>query len=158
MEATGNWVIANLARYAPDLQYDIAPVPVPEGKEFITWSGGFVIGIPRGAKALDASWEFLKWKCGKESQLAYCDRTSTLPTHKEASQEFAAAQPEQTLFIDLLAATKIEPVIPEWEIAWDAHLQAEQEVLFGQKSAQQALDDANARVQEAIDTRIEQMG
>ncbi len=156
MQAHGNWVISSLARYAPDLQYGISPVPVPEGKDPITWSGGFVMGIPRGVRNIDASWEFLKWKCGEEGQLDFCVRTNTLPTHKVASDKFAEAQPDQKIFIDLMPATKIEPVIPEWEVAWDAHLQAEQEALYGYKTAQQALDDANARVQEAIDRRLQE--
>jgi len=157
MEATGNWVISNLAKYAPELKYDVAPVPVPAGKSSITWSGGFVNAIPKGAKHLDASWDFLKWQCGKEGQLAYCTLTNTIPTFKAASDDFVASQPQQKPFVDLMSATHIEPVIPEWELAWDAHLQAEQEALYGQKSAQQALDDANAKVQAAIDTRIQEM-
>jgi len=157
MEATGNWVISRLAKYAPDLKYEIAPVPVPAGKEFLTWSGGFCIGIPTGAKHLENSWDFLKWKCGKEGQIGFCIRDNTIPTFKEASQDYLAAQPQQKPFVDLMAATHIEPVIPEWEIAWDAHLEAEQEALYGKKSAQQALDDANAKVQQAIDARIQEM-
>ncbi|MFN8446660.1 MAG: ABC transporter substrate-binding protein [Caldilineaceae bacterium] len=158
MEATGNWVISDLQNYAPDLAYEIAPVPAPEGRSPITWSGGFVLGIPRGAKHLEASWNFLKYETGKDAQLGYCTRMNTIPTHKEASQGFADAHPEQKIFVDLLTATHIEPVIPEWEKAWDAHIQAEQEALYGRKSAQQALDEANAKVQEIIDNRLKEMG
>ncbi|MGC8785607.1 MAG: extracellular solute-binding protein [Armatimonadota bacterium] len=80
MKIDGNWVLNNIARYKPDLDFGVAPAPVPaarlrgeppfEGQpKFITWSGGFSYAIPRGAKHVEEAWLFIKWMCSVESNL-----------------------------------------------------------------------------------------
>jgi multiple sugar transport system substrate-binding protein len=154
MILTGNWVIAYLREYGPDFDYGIAPAPYPAGRSAMTWSGGFVVGIPQGSKKAAAAWEFVGWLAGPEAQGIYAERGEVLPTNIAAATAFAEKNAAQKQFIDLLPVSYIEPVIPEWSLAWDQHLVAEQEALFGQKTAQQALDDANAKVQAALDARL----
>ncbi|MHB0999723.1 MAG: extracellular solute-binding protein [Armatimonadota bacterium] len=79
MKIDGNWVLNSIARYAPDLDFAVAPAPVPdaryEGKppftekdsQFITWSGGFSYAIPRGARHTEESWLFIKWMLSPEA-------------------------------------------------------------------------------------------
>ncbi|MGQ9881173.1 MAG: extracellular solute-binding protein [Armatimonadota bacterium] len=80
MKIDGNWVLNNIARYKPDLDFGVAPAPVPtarlrgeppfEGQpKFITWSGGFSYAIPRGAKHVEEAWLFIKWLTSVESNL-----------------------------------------------------------------------------------------
>jgi multiple sugar transport system substrate-binding protein len=49
---------------APKVQYDTTPAPVDDARQN-TYGGGFVtgtiVGIPRGAKHAQASWEFVKY-------------------------------------------------------------------------------------------------
>lgn len=155
MEITGNWEILGLKQYVPDLQYGISPAPYPTGRSAITWSGGFVTGIPQGAKHAAQAWEFIHWLCAGEGASKYAIQTQHLPTNVAAAKAFADATPAQKIFVDLLPVSFIEPVIPEWGLAWDTHLAAEQEALFGQKTPQEALDACNAKVQEAIDIRLQ---
>jgi len=74
MFAQGNWFIQDIARYKPDLDFGVGPIPVPKeryeqkgrfkGKpKFISWSGGWSWVIPKGAKNPDAAWEVIKWFC-----------------------------------------------------------------------------------------------
>ena len=111
-------------------------------------------GIPRGTKHLQQAWDFVYWLCAGEAAGQYALLTEHMPVYIETANKMAETNPRQKPFIDLLPASFIEPVIPEWSQAWDAHLAAEQEVLFGQKSPQEALDAANEKVQEAIDARL----
>ncbi|MBW3623584.1 MAG: extracellular solute-binding protein [Armatimonadetes bacterium] len=78
MKIDGNWVLNNIARYAPDLDFAVAPAPVPAerlaGKErfagqppYITWSGGFSFAIPRGARNVNEAWAFIQWMNSVES-------------------------------------------------------------------------------------------
>ncbi|MEC7226954.1 MAG: ABC transporter substrate-binding protein, partial [Candidatus Latescibacterota bacterium] len=41
MKIDGNWGLNNIADYAPNLRFGVAPAPAPQGKQSITWSGGF---------------------------------------------------------------------------------------------------------------------
>ena len=78
MVITGSWNLNNIARYAPDLDFGVAPAPVPaarlkqEGRfkgqdPFITWSGGASLAIPVGAKHPKEAWRFLKWMVSEEA-------------------------------------------------------------------------------------------
>jgi len=85
MKIDGNWVLNNIARFGPDLDFGVAPGPVPRerleqtlgGKPgrfhgeppFITWSGGFSYAIPRGAEHPEEAWEFIKWMTSVEAAL-----------------------------------------------------------------------------------------
>lgn len=85
MKIDGNWVLNNIARFGPDLDFGVAPAPVPRerleqtlgGKPgrfhgqppFITWAGGFSYAIPRGAKHPNEAWEFIKWMTSVEAAL-----------------------------------------------------------------------------------------
>ncbi len=76
MVVNGNWVLSSIARYAPGLDFAVAPPPVPrerlEGVKsgrgrfagqppYITWTGGFAFAIPRNARNTEAAWRFIKW-------------------------------------------------------------------------------------------------
>ena len=83
MKIDGNWFLDSIARYGPDLDFAVAPAPVPqarlEGKppftgqpKFITWSGGFSLAIPRGATHVEESWKFIKWMSSEEAVRIQC--------------------------------------------------------------------------------------
>ncbi len=72
MVITGNWVLGGIARYAPGLDFGVAPAPVPaarlrgEGRfkgqpKFLTWTGGFSLAMPKGTKHPQEAWKFIKW-------------------------------------------------------------------------------------------------
>jgi len=85
MKIDGNWVLNTIARYGPDLDFGVAPAPVPGERlealksghpgrfkgepPYITWSGGFSYAIPVGAPHVEAAWEFIKWMCSPEANL-----------------------------------------------------------------------------------------
>ena len=80
MVVDGSWKTGGIARYAPDLDFAVAPAPVPaerlkgEGRfkgqdKFITWAGGYSLAIPRGASHPKEAWRFLKWMNSVESNV-----------------------------------------------------------------------------------------
>ncbi len=154
MVVDGDWAIANIKQYKPDLDYKITSVPVPAGRSPITWSGGFVAGIPTGSHHIPEAWEFLQWFTATDQNAVFAKIHGSLPCNVEAAKKAYADDPRHKIFIDSLSVSHIEPVIPEWSMAWDAHLAAEQDALYGRKTAKQALDDANQKVQDAIDARL----
>jgi ABC-type glycerol-3-phosphate transport system substrate-binding protein len=64
MAIDGEWRTKFLQQEAPNVQYDTTPIPVNDDRQS-TFGGGFItgtiIGIPRGAKHPQASWEFVKY-------------------------------------------------------------------------------------------------
>jgi ABC-type sugar transport system permease subunit len=101
MKIDGNWTVGGVARYGPDLDFGVAPAPVPAerleqtigGKPgrfhgmdpYVTWSGGFSYAIPRGAPHPETAWEFIKWMnsvdaalIDAKAQQAYCNSKGRL--------------------------------------------------------------------------------
>ena len=84
MVITGSWVLPSVARYAPGLDFSVAPAPVPAerlastrdpksrfyGKPpFITWTGGFAFAMPRGSPHPEEAWKFIKWMTSEEATI-----------------------------------------------------------------------------------------
>lgn len=81
MKIDGDWILKDLARFGPNLDFAVAPPPVPEDRynrrgrfkdepdQFITWVGGFSYAIPKGAKYPEEGWRFLKWATSTEGRL-----------------------------------------------------------------------------------------
>lgn len=60
MAATGDWFVGDLLR-APDIQWDAAPMPLPNGGEKSTWSCGFSIVMAPTSQNQEATFELLQW-------------------------------------------------------------------------------------------------
>ncbi|MBI3910588.1 MAG: extracellular solute-binding protein [Armatimonadetes bacterium] len=82
MVITVDVYLRNIARYGQDLEFGVAPAPVPgkrlrgEGRfagqpQFITWSGGFSYAIPRGSRHPREAWLFLKWMNSQAGRRAF---------------------------------------------------------------------------------------
>lgn len=155
MDVTGDWVLADIRRYGPQIKFGLAIVPYPSGGEATTWSGGFVFAIPRGSKHLKEAWKFMSFMAGPYGQYVYNKLTTHIPTNILAALDPAfTADPEHKFFIDLLPVSHTEPVIPEWALGWDEMIAANDAAINLKKTAKQALDEANAKVQAEIDKRL----
>lgn len=60
MSATGNWFVGDLLR-APSIEWDAAPMPIPNGGVKSTWSCGFSIVMAPTSQHQDAAWDLLRW-------------------------------------------------------------------------------------------------
>ena len=60
MSATGDWVVGDLLRI-PDIQWDAAPMPVPNGGTQATWSCGFSVVMAAASQHRDEAWDFMQW-------------------------------------------------------------------------------------------------
>jgi multiple sugar transport system permease protein len=69
MKIDGNWYLNSIARYRPEMDFGVAPPPPAKGNPSVTWSGGFSLVIPKGAKHPKEAWEFINWMISKESAL-----------------------------------------------------------------------------------------
>ncbi len=76
----GDGFVNAIARYHPELDFGVCPVPVPverlnhEGifkndKTWVTWSGGFAWAIPRGSVHYREAWQFIQWMNCPEANL-----------------------------------------------------------------------------------------
>lgn len=77
----GDWTLNDMSRYAPNLDFGVAPPPVPDDRyhrrgrfanekdQFISWMGGFSVVIPRGARNVEDAWKYIKFMTSAEGRL-----------------------------------------------------------------------------------------
>ncbi len=81
MKIDGDWILNDLSRYGPQLDFGVAPAPVPDDRvhqrgefanekdKFVTWMGGFSLAIPKGARNVEDGWRFVKWATSTEGRM-----------------------------------------------------------------------------------------
>lgn len=81
MKIDGDWALAGIARFAPQLDFGAAPPPVPDDRyfkrgrfqkepdQFASWAGGFAWCIPTGARNQEAAWKFVKFVNSLEGRM-----------------------------------------------------------------------------------------
>ncbi|MDR0138641.1 ABC transporter substrate-binding protein [Metabacillus idriensis] len=116
MAFDGEWLATFIKKYAPNLNYGIAPMPYdenhPESK-----NGGFInvgtLYIPKGAKHPQEAWEFLSWITEKEQMVQFAAGLGNLPPRKSAAdaEEFKDVPAYET-FMDYISNGEMKSVPP----------------------------------------------
>jgi len=141
------------------INYGVTPYqPYPEnGVEGVAWDGGWTVAMPKGSRNKELAWEFMKWFCADPhgTKLVY-DYVGQLSGYRASeTYEIMRSDPEQSVWVRILEMAQFyRPVtivtgkmMGELERACDTALR-------GEKTPQQALDDANEilnhKLQEAL--------
>lgn len=134
-----------------NLGYGVGPITPAPGHDPAALSGGFALAIPRGAEQTDASWEFMKYMVFV-GQASWARDTYAMPTIEAMAYDpVLAASPNWSFFVDALSygrAKEYNPYYPAFtsDLLPPATLAA----LSGEQTAQEALDDAQAKAEEEI--------
>ena len=117
----GEWRILQLAKFAPGLQYRVAPLPPPAGgKPLASFSNTGFLTIPVGAKHSEGAWEFIKFWSGldhPDRAAKYATWFGWLPTSPQMAQSpdyaaFLHQNPQYKTFVDLAASPNIVTTPP----------------------------------------------
>lgn len=147
MQITGDWEIAQMAQYAPDIDYGITYIPVPaEGNESATWAGGWSLAIPQGAKKLEDAWTAIQWMAGEPGGRIYTKQSAHLPTVQSLLSEGDLFQERHKFFAELLPNAKNRPPLPVGAKYWDELTVAWQKTYLGEAKPEDALKDVKDRV------------
>jgi multiple sugar transport system substrate-binding protein len=158
MMISGDWFISNMERYAPDVDYGITYMPVPnEGDESVTWAGGWSMVIPQGAREPEAAFEFLKYIAGPPGQRVYTAETQHMPTWEALLDEEELYDEQHLFFSELLPLARNRPPLPVGALYWDELTAAWQRVYLNEQEPQAALEEVQRRVQPQLQRFCEQM-
>jgi multiple sugar transport system substrate-binding protein len=141
---TGDWQIASNMNYAPDMDYGITWLPVPnEGDESATWAGGWSLVIPQGAKQPEAAAKFLIYACGEPGQRIYTEDTAHIPTFKTLTEDKSLYNERHLFFAEqLLPTAHNRPPLPVGAKYWDDLTAAFQKIYLNQDEPEPALTEA----------------
>ena len=133
----------------PRMEWGIATLPNNAGPA--NWSGGFSLSIPTGAENPEAAWEFIKCMTGPEGQASWARDTQAQPTNLIAATDpVLLANPNWAVVDEALKTSTggvYVPGYPNWNEQLDLVLE---KVWTGELTAQEALDQAQAAVEDAI--------
>ncbi len=147
---TGDWFLNTMAEFAPELDYGLTVIPVPEeGGESATWAGGWSGVIPQGARNPEGAWRFLQYFAGEPGQRVYTVETAHLPTIRTLLEDTSLFEDEQHLFFaeQLLPTAKNRPPLPVGARYWDELTTAWEKVYLNEEEPASALATVKERVQ-----------
>lgn len=141
----GEWGQDALAARAPDMDYGMALMPVPNGGTSIGTFGGFLLGINAVSPHQDLAWQFIEFASQEEINL---EITGLTPAHRGAAQRMLQ---ERRLFPDIiyqqLATARFRPSVPNYPELAEIQRRATQQVILGVADSRTALDEAAAEIE-----------
>lgn len=146
------FMLSRIQQYRPDLKYGVAPLPWPEEGRRATWSGGFALVMPKGARQPAEAMEFIRFLASKESQEYYGVRSAQIPAHAAAARHpFFTEHPAWRVMIEEMQYSRFRPVTEVGPLLWDELARANEAAVEGKSAPAEALRKARVRVQEELD-------
>ena len=159
-EMNGSWTLFQLQDFGEGLNFGVAPIPYgPSGnadRRGSTW-GGWGYMIPKNAAHPDEAWELVKWLTVNTDDIGACwflqqqQRPSPLVNCDGYLKDGVTHPMAETILgvaaLDNIAA--ISPVQPQVDAIINRMVD---DVLFGDKSIEDSLADAEAEIQALLDT------
>jgi multiple sugar transport system substrate-binding protein len=146
--------------YNENLDYGVAEIPTFEGYAPVSSTGSWWIAIPRGAKNIEAAWEFMKFAVQKEIQLTEAEKQTELlfPSNKLAANDtaFLSLNMPNRIFVDLLEHSKTPTIVPlAHDVFWREYMGAQERVIHKIQTPLEALKQAERTIQMHLDETIE---
>jgi multiple sugar transport system substrate-binding protein len=160
MMVLDNTFVDQLERYAPNLDYGVAVIPTWEGRDTAGSTGTWWVGIPRGAKHVDAAWAFLQFAASEECQTyeALTMKENLFPANRKTleSGAFLNVHPTRDVFVDMLAFAVSPVVVPmAHDVFWREYTVARDQTFYGRQSPETAFTMASIRVQRELREALE---
>lgn len=131
-----------IAQYAPDLDYGVAPLP--HNGTPASWSNGFSLEISASTQAPEAAYRLVEYLMSDEVQAAYARLNYSMVGNMAAAQaDDLMADAAWPVFVEQMETSRFRAFSLEAPTWYDTALQPEVDAaLLGTKTPQQALDDA----------------
>lgn len=150
MAIRGNFDIANMAQFNPDMNYGIAPIPSKVEGENITWAGGWGMTIPRGANNQEASMDFMKFCLSEEGQKIMSEGSGSLSARQSVTEAVFGPKENYKTFMDLMPTARIRPPVPVGQLLWDNLNQALDAALVGNDTPENLLKALDVTMNEEL--------
>ncbi|MEP6755892.1 MAG: ABC transporter substrate-binding protein [Chthonomonadales bacterium] len=158
----GEWLALYLEKYSPTTDYGIGLIPYPAARpdlKNMAWQDGDVLMLPVGSKHPDEAWSFMQWIQAPAQQEDYAATNSNLPTIQSlvtSSRLTSGSRSKEALGFMMSkiatnrANTRFFPSLPVTRLCKDALDNAVQMAELHRKSPQEALHDAQVRVEREL--------
>ena len=148
MTISGDWRIAEQAKYAPNGKYGFTYIPIPKaGDQSATWAGGWSMALIPNSPSRDQAIKFMKYIAGPDGQKVYTKESTHLPTLKDLQADASLYDAQHKTFLDLLKVAHNRPPLAVGAAYWDALTTAQGAVELNSKTPAEALAEVDSSVQ-----------
>ncbi|HET7904755.1 MAG TPA: extracellular solute-binding protein [Candidatus Eisenbacteria bacterium] len=154
MVISGPWLTRKLAETAPALKYSVALMPRPAADRGVpaSFAGAEVLGVFRTSKNKDDAMRLARFLVRAENTMPLFLATgNAFPAASSAAADaYFDSHPNDRVFLTQNRTAKSPPLHPRWvEIEEIVNAELE-EAIYGAKTAEAALDDADRRITAAL--------
>ena len=160
MMVNGEWIPSWIEKYAPKLQYGVAPIPYEASRPDLkgaTMISVNLLAIPTEAKHPKEAWEFLRWLQKPEVQLEFAEALNNVPNTRSALRRprlITGSEARRNFGKFWVIAQNVHakgfPVSPVGQMYQDELGRATEFVMFGTKTPEAALADLQAKVEKEL--------
>lgn len=156
----GSWSLSAKVEYAPDVPFDVRPLPYRDGTGNDSVNQGSACVLPKGSPQPDLAYQFLNWMSIDGVSL-WVPYAADMVSRKDQVEIYPDALPDDDqfhgywqLYNDALAYAHHEPAMPA-RLVWNDQLDAAVDaVVRGAKTPEQALQDAQDATQRELDKAL----
>lgn len=146
MMINGNWMIPSVTKNAPDKNWGVAKIPMD--KKYASVLGGENFTIIKG-KNVEGAWDFLTWFISTEISERYCKEIGKFSPKADVNIDtMYGDDPIMKVFADQIKYAMPRGPHPKWPEISSIIINAEHESITFNKTPQQALDEAQAKIDE----------
>ncbi|MCX6155847.1 MAG: extracellular solute-binding protein [Candidatus Kapabacteria bacterium] len=142
---SGAWLLQKLQKENPNLKFGLALIPGFAEKPSYSFAGGEYLAINQKSKNQKLAQQLIKFLTDGKNIIEFCKKIPEAGFPADSAyfnNEYYKTQTLRLVFTEQLKHSKMTPVHPKW-LDIEALLEnAVVEALYGRKSAQEALDDA----------------
>ncbi len=143
------FLINQIAKEAPTLDYGI--VPVPKGTTSVTYAVTDSVVMFKNSKVKASAWKFLDFLFTQGPRTEFTKGEGFLPTTKaEATDPYFTENTRLKVFVDLLPLARFAPTVTGWEDTAKAMTDALQSVYLDKAEPAAALKQAASRANQAL--------
>ncbi len=149
MVITAPFLIGQIAKEAPTLEYGI--VPVPKGTTRATYAVTDSVVMFKNSKVKPAAYKWLQFLFSKPARVEFNKNEGFLPTTKAAAADPLFTENKRlNIFVSLLPDARFAPTVTGWEDTAKAVTDALQSVYLGTATPEAALKTAAAKANQSL--------
>lgn len=133
-----------------NMEWGVAPLPY--NTEPANWSGGFAMAIPFGAENPEGAWEFIKCATSPEGQASWSRDTLAIPTNQQsATSPELMADPAWATVMGIMEHSQGSTYVPGYPNFTEQFNTRWPQVMTGELTAQEAMEQAQAEIESTIE-------
>jgi multiple sugar transport system substrate-binding protein len=147
--------MAQMRKYAPTMDYGIAPEPASPGGEYPSgWIGGWSLAIPRGSAASAEAFEFMRWMCTSNVSTKMMGEIMVqFPAYRKSPYyDEIKNDPKYGVYYQIVSHSKhVRTLMPVQGYLMELLDRAAEKVLYGNADPKTALHEASELAQKRLD-------